>query len=111
MYEKSILHTLVTCEVVKACWNRVGIGTNVARNMDFFDWCVHSFETLEVDHQCTLAMAGDGAKRWISPQVNRSKVNVVTTLFDSDHKYGLDLVARDESDCSLKARNAVQWQY
>ncbi|KAM6560015.1 hypothetical protein CsatA_029254 [Cannabis sativa] len=157
-YEESTLYILVTCEVVRSCWNRVGIGTNVAMNIDFFDWYVHSLETMDVDHQCTFTMvcwaiwdaknnlvwngklfkeddvvanakrfldqwrsaksseyesswpgfqAGDGAKHWISPQANSIKVNVDAALFDSDHKYGLGLVARDERGLLIERRTML----
>uniref|UniRef100_A0A803NHJ6 RNase H type-1 domain-containing protein n=1 Tax=Cannabis sativa TaxID=3483 RepID=A0A803NHJ6_CANSA len=103
-YEESTLYILVTCEVVRSCWNRVGIGTNVAMNIDFFDW---SAKSSEYESSWPGFQAGYGAKHWISPQANSIKVNIDAALFDSDHKYGLGLVARDERGLLIERRTML----
>ncbi|XP_060972262.1 uncharacterized protein LOC115717738 [Cannabis sativa] len=53
--EESVLHYLVTCRVVKLCWNRVGIGTVVTPRSGFLDWCWGVFQHATSDQLCLMA--------------------------------------------------------
>uniref|UniRef100_A0A803PSG4 Reverse transcriptase zinc-binding domain-containing protein n=1 Tax=Cannabis sativa TaxID=3483 RepID=A0A803PSG4_CANSA len=68
--EESVLHYLVTCRVVKLCWNRVGIGTVVTPR------------------------SGDGNEHWCPPHSDSIKINVDAALFERNQSYGFGLVAR-----------------
>uniref|UniRef100_A0A803QEG5 Reverse transcriptase n=1 Tax=Cannabis sativa TaxID=3483 RepID=A0A803QEG5_CANSA len=53
--DESVLHYLVTCRVVKLCWNRVGIGTMVTPGSGFLDWCWGVFQHATSDQLCLMA--------------------------------------------------------
>ncbi|KAM6561787.1 hypothetical protein CsatA_031026 [Cannabis sativa] len=53
--EESVLHCLVTCRVVKLCWNQVGIGTVVTPGSGFLDWCWGVFQHATSDQLCLMA--------------------------------------------------------
>uniref|UniRef100_A0A803QQI1 Reverse transcriptase domain-containing protein n=1 Tax=Cannabis sativa TaxID=3483 RepID=A0A803QQI1_CANSA len=53
--DESVLHCLVTCRVVKLCWNQVGIDTMVTPEFGFLDWCWGVFQQATSDQLCLMA--------------------------------------------------------
>uniref|UniRef100_A0A803QCS5 Reverse transcriptase domain-containing protein n=1 Tax=Cannabis sativa TaxID=3483 RepID=A0A803QCS5_CANSA len=126
--DETTSHILVTCRVVKRCWDRVGIGTKEAHNGTFFDWneIVCNGKSFQEENmvpkarnfldQCRCAhnsnnesswpsfKAGDRTEHWFLPQANAIKVNVDAALFNFEFKFGLDLVARDDKGLLIEGR-------
>uniref|UniRef100_A0A803NGP8 RNase H type-1 domain-containing protein n=1 Tax=Cannabis sativa TaxID=3483 RepID=A0A803NGP8_CANSA len=53
--EEIIFHCLVTCQDVKCCWDRVGIGTHLLHGDNFLVWLKDIFERLEPDKRGLIA--------------------------------------------------------
>uniref|UniRef100_A0A803PXL3 Reverse transcriptase n=1 Tax=Cannabis sativa TaxID=3483 RepID=A0A803PXL3_CANSA len=54
--QETIVHTLITCQVVKECWNRVGIGTPYVTGQSFLEWCTTAFKGLKEEKRCVVIM-------------------------------------------------------
>ncbi|XP_060965763.1 uncharacterized protein LOC133034618 [Cannabis sativa] len=52
---ETIIHCLVTCNVIKLCWNRVGIGTTSDTSISFLDWCTLVFSKLNAEKKALVA--------------------------------------------------------
>uniref|UniRef100_A0A803PEK6 Reverse transcriptase domain-containing protein n=1 Tax=Cannabis sativa TaxID=3483 RepID=A0A803PEK6_CANSA len=52
---ETTLHCLVTCQVITLAWNRVGIGTQVAEDTSFLDWCKSVFSGADSEKRGLIA--------------------------------------------------------
>ncbi|KAM6596503.1 hypothetical protein CsatA_007027 [Cannabis sativa] len=52
--DETIVHCLVTCQMVQLVWNRVGIGTIHTIGTSFLNWCMDCFKVLDVEQKCLL---------------------------------------------------------
>uniref|UniRef100_A0A803PKR6 Reverse transcriptase domain-containing protein n=1 Tax=Cannabis sativa TaxID=3483 RepID=A0A803PKR6_CANSA len=124
-HEETILHCLVTCNIIKQCWDRVGIGTQTRLGGTFFYWCIKVFRVSCNDLKCLLAVTcwaicearndlvwnrkehtvGNG--HWSSNDVNSVRINVDAAIFDGGRSYGLGMVIRDVNGMLLEGRTTL----
>uniref|UniRef100_A0A803NMT1 RNase H type-1 domain-containing protein n=1 Tax=Cannabis sativa TaxID=3483 RepID=A0A803NMT1_CANSA len=85
---ETVLHCLVTCQVIKEVWKRVGIGTRVEEGAGFLDWCREVFRHLDSEkkaHVAALCWAIWGAINgvaWNKKTVNISNIISSTTTLN-----------------------------
>ncbi|XP_060965209.1 uncharacterized protein LOC133034186 [Cannabis sativa] len=121
--DETIVHCLVTCQMVQLVWNRVGIGTIHTIGTSFLNWCMDCFKVLNVEQKCllvTLCWAIWGARndlvwngknfsadnivayakgyldQWRNARNCRIKVNVDASIFEESRSFRIGRVARDD---------------
>uniref|UniRef100_A0A803NFE6 Reverse transcriptase domain-containing protein n=1 Tax=Cannabis sativa TaxID=3483 RepID=A0A803NFE6_CANSA len=115
---ETTLHCLVTCQVITLAWNRVGIGTQVAEDTSFLDWCSAAFsvylnqwrnaQNSLIESSENGFIPGDGLEHWVSPIHNSVKINVDAALFESNHSFGFGMVLRDSRGVLVHGRTVLK---
>uniref|UniRef100_A0A803P564 Reverse transcriptase zinc-binding domain-containing protein n=1 Tax=Cannabis sativa TaxID=3483 RepID=A0A803P564_CANSA len=119
MAPETIEHSLLSCPVVAAVWDRVGIALCWAiwnaRNDKVWQNKVMGIESIVASptnylNQWRVAqnsnnemlftgfIPGDGAEQWCAPIGNSIKVNVDAIVFSDNSTYGIGFVARDSNN-------------
>uniref|UniRef100_A0A803PH14 Reverse transcriptase zinc-binding domain-containing protein n=1 Tax=Cannabis sativa TaxID=3483 RepID=A0A803PH14_CANSA len=120
---ETIEHSLLSCPVAAAVWDRVGIDKAMQQDVFFMDWCMHQFVLLDSDNSSLLvalcwaiwnarndkvwqnkvmgvksivASASNYLNQWRVAQNSNNEL-LFTAVFSDNYTFGVGFVARDSN--------------